>query len=87
MRIHQVIEEIRNKMDQPPHRAAQDVHALLENHRALLQDCVDREDLRVLMADLELLGETRPVNYGTDAFARETAGVLSRLRFILDRVI
>ena len=86
MRVNQIIVEIREKMDQPSHRAAYDVYNLLNNNRALFRGHIDEADLRILLADLETLSETHPTNYDTESFRRETGRVLQRLAFFFDRI-
>lgn len=86
-RLTQLIEELREKMDQPPHRANYDVHLILSNNRHLFTGVAGQDDLRVILADLETLSETKPVNYFTDSYRRETIQVHNRLRALLDRIL
>ena len=87
MEIKQIIHEIKNRLDQPDHRAAYDVHALISNNLRHFKGRIADDDLRVIMADLETLSETSPVNYSTESYRRETGQVLNRLRFYLDRIL
>ena len=73
-------------MNQPSHRAACDVYGILYNNRQIFRDHLDEDDMNVLLNDLESLSETRPVNYGSDSYRRETTQVLNRLSMYLDRI-
>jgi hypothetical protein len=86
MRYKQVIEEIREKSRQPPHRAAYDVHQLLLNNKGLFKDKIADDDLRVILKDLESLSESPPTSYQTSLYKRENEQVMNRLFFFLDRL-
>ena len=86
MRLHQLSDEIREKMAQPAHRAAYDVYQLLYNNRAVFAEKIDKADLGVILADLQSLSESHPTRYHTDLYRRETEQVMNRLGFFLDRI-
>lgn len=87
MRVNQVIDEIKSKMKQPPYRAASDVFHLLSNNRQLFTGKIDKDDLAVLLKDLETLSESHPTSYHTEMYRRDTEHVMNRLNFYLDRIL
>ncbi len=87
MRYQQIISEIREKSAQPGHRAAYDIYQLLNNNKQHFKDKIDKEDLKVLLKDLETLSESNPANYHTSMYKREAEQVLGRLLFYLERIV
>ena len=79
-------DEIREKRNQPAHRAVYDIYTLLSNNKAAFSGKIEDEDLKIILRDLESLSDSHPKNYNTDLFKRETEQVLNRLTFFLDRM-
>ncbi|MBS1635332.1 MAG: hypothetical protein JST26_05370 [Bacteroidetes bacterium] len=87
MRIHGLIEEIRQLKDKPVHTSTMAIYNMLENNRTLFLQRMDPSDFSHLVGKFESLSQEKPGNYGSSGYTREYEQAFSILWFYLDRII
>jgi hypothetical protein len=87
MRIHQLVEELRNIEHVPGHKSALDIRRILEGNRQLFLQYLEKPVYEELLQRFDELSTARSGHYQTAMFAREFETAYGRLMFYLEKII
>jgi hypothetical protein len=87
MRIHQLIEELRHIEPVKGHKAALDIHRMLEGNRTLFAAHIDERIINQLTKQFEELATARSGYYQTELFKREFNNAYELLMFYMRKVV
>jgi len=87
MRIHQLIEELRNIEPVASHKSALDIGRMLSGNRTIFLKHIDGEVYKQLLKQFEELSSGRPGFYQSAGFKREYEAAYNLLMFYLGKVI
>ena len=87
MRIHDLINEIKEHSTNTPRKAAFDIYNILENNKILLEPCMDADTFRQILNAFEKMAYSSSAEFSTSSYKDEFQKTYNLLSFYLGKVI
>ena len=87
MRLHDLINEIKELGSATPRKAAFDIYNLLENNKTLFATCLDADVYKQILGNFESLAYANASEFNTPRYKDDFLKVYNLLQFYLNKVI
>lgn len=87
MRLHDLINEIRELHNTTPRKAAFDIYNILENNKTLFLTVMDADVFRQILNSFEKMAYANAAEFNSSSYKDEFLKSYNLLRFYLDKVI
>lgn len=87
MRIHDLINEIKELSSSTPRKAAFDIYNILENNKTIFAPSMDADTFRQILNSFEKMAYSSAAEFNTAAYKEEFQKAYNLLSFYLGKVI
>lgn len=87
MRLHDLINEIKELGNTTPRKAAFDIYNILENNKSLFTSCLDADVFRQIHANFESLAYANASEFNSSSYKDDFLKTYNLLAFYLNKVI